>query len=494
MKHSLIILAGFLAGCLLAAAAPAQPIQLEDGSLLLARVQDVHDEGLVVERLDVGGVLRLRWSQLSRASQQRIKQAWGLSTDDESEVLVPAVAIDYATQGGGRASVVGRIVEETPTHIHVRRKGITYPVPRAGIKRRTALQVPASEIYTKDEFYNAKLAEISPGDDADKHILLADWLMRVRDYARAEAHLKKAVELGNSKQPQVLEGKLCRVQLFREAAEERALLDEIGVARARRDFARGRQLIAQFEERFPDSKLRAEFEREKQRFEKFRERYLVARVAEIWGRAVWTMARRKANDATVAFAQAREYAETQMGKDVRERVAKVLNLDAEEVDRLWAKRLEYGSIARSERIAYGVGSWTLGPDAIVKGTKQGEAEARPTSKNSSESRRIERIKRRIQEALERSRRAQARARGAKTEVYTEEDWWKEAKPEERALWLRAYYVEFGGDYRIEKAYVVNCLTCGGAGKLSVIGSTGKEQKVECPTCHGTRFRRVIRAR
>ncbi|MEC8653529.1 MAG: hypothetical protein VXY92_13310, partial [Planctomycetota bacterium] len=46
----------------------AQSIQLADGRVLLASVEQADGEGLRVRRLDNGGVLDLRWDHLSTAS------------------------------------------------------------------------------------------------------------------------------------------------------------------------------------------------------------------------------------------------------------------------------------------------------------------------------------------------------------------------------------------------------------------------------------------
>ena len=468
-------------------------VQLNSGRVLMAEVQEAHDEGLTIRRLDNGGVLDLRWDNLSPKSALEIKQAFGLSVDDESEVLVNADVIDYAV-GGNLTTVVGKIVSEDTEAVHVRRKTIIYPVKRVTIRRRTSREVPVLDIYTKDQFYNEKLTELSPGENADKHILVADLMMRVRQYGRAAEHLKKAKSFGGGSQPNVLEAKLLRVRLFSEAAKERELLDEIGVARARRNFSQGIELIERYEQEYASGKLKSEFEQEKSRFAKARERYLVSRVAEVWYRTIWTLANRKATEGGIAFNQAREYAEAQMGKDIRERVTKVLQTDADETEEMWPKRLAFRGVARSEKYSYGIGSWTLGEDAIKKGSKQGAEEEKETVQKTSEQKNIERMARRIREAVERSRRASSQQRGQE-KVFTEDDWWADAKADARALWVRAYYAEFGGDLELVNAYVIDCVTCAGRGDLATIGQTGgKERKVKCPTCQGTRHKRVIRAR
>ena len=82
-------------------------------------------------------------------------------------------------------------------------------------------------IYTPTGFYQEQLAAYAPGEDADKHLQLAEGLMRLRDYERAGSHLERATELGNSRQPGVLRGKIEQLALYKEAAAAREHIDRI---------------------------------------------------------------------------------------------------------------------------------------------------------------------------------------------------------------------------------------------------------------------------
>jgi excinuclease UvrABC ATPase subunit len=64
----------------------------------------------------------------------------------------------------------------------------------------------------------------------------------------------------------------------------------------------------------------------------------------------------------------------------------------------------------------------------------------------------------------------------------------------RASFIRAYYVENSEDLEIVNAYLDNCPNCGGRGKIQEQMSTGQAQQVKCGVCHGTRFKRRIRAK
>jgi len=492
MSISTVLFTGIGLFACLTAGVSGQVVQLRSGDVLLGKV-DAHEDGLTVVRFDNGGVLDLTWDQLSNESAGRIKALFNLSVEDEDQAMVTAERLRYELAGGGVDEVVGRVVDENDTTITVRRLGVNYPIRRDQVRRRSTVEVPAVDVFTRDEFYNEKLVEIAPGDDADKHIKLADELVRVGDYDRAKDHLDRARELGGGRQPNLLAGKIKRLKLFRESAAEREFLDRIKIALARGDFKKGKGLIEDFERKHSKSKLQGEFLRVKDRFDKARQRYLTVRTTELWYKAMFPVARKKAVESGVTFEDARDYAESEMGQDIRAKVQKALGIPAEEVDVLWQQRFDYRGGPRAQRYSYGVGSWTLGSDAIVKGTKLEAGHA--VEQESAVDRQKRRTREKIRRALDRQRRAAARNRGPSHDKDTPGEWWKKATADEKTVWLRAYYVEHGGDLRVENASISkSCDECGGEGKTTSFGLSGKRQRVECWLCHGTRFWRAIRAR
>lgn len=472
----------------LALSAPTQTLQLKNGAVLIGEVQQAHEDGLTFLRLDNGGTLELRWSHLSTECAVRIKELFNLAVDEGDEVTVTADQITYEISGVTHV-VLGKLVDRTPTDIIVQRKGLRIPVPRSSIVVLREVQVPASEIFTVEEFYSGKLIEFAPGDDADKHLLLATELMRVRDYENAERHLLQARDLGNSRQPNAILGKLERLRRYRDAEDERDLLDQISVQRFRKNFDRGLELIARFEKEYPDSSLMTEFERETQRFEGARSRFLIARVNETWKRLIRTVAEREVAERGVTFEIAKNYAERQMGDDIAERVGEILGLEAEDVKDLWAKRTDTPGLPRREHFSYGIGSWVLGRSGVIKDTVKGEEE--DPVRRASEDRDIERTARRIRQMQERAGRSLG-GRRAQANRTSEEEWWQQADRNEKAGWLRAYYAEHGGDLILYRAYTLSCVNCAGSGSVEHLGTTGRTIQAECFVCHGTRFVRTLR--
>jgi hypothetical protein len=477
----------------LSSALAAQAVQLADGRLLAGDVQNVSGDGLVLVRVDTGGTLQLRWDHLSAESANELKRAFNLSLDDESEVTTEADVITYVAPTGRTEEMVGRHVGGTGDVVEIRSRGTTMPIQKRTINSWVKRKVPATSVLTKDELYRGQLAEVAPGEDADKHIQLADVMVRVGDYDHAQEHLKRAEQLGNSKQPQALKAKLARVELYKAAAGERALLEQVKVSRFRKEFQRGRELIAEFEKKYPQSKLMPEMTAEKQRFEAARERFYIDKVVQAWTQNISLVAKAKLVDAGTGLQTIKDYAESGMGKDIRKKVAERLQLQVAEVEALWGKRIESGVVTSSTQYSYGIGSWILGDKKIIAGTQQEKA-GETGKEKSQQQQQDERLQRKIQEFLKRQEQA-AKNAGTAPKEDTDEDWWKQASSDERLNFLRSYYAEFSGDLELVSAHVVPCTTCGAEGVLKALGSAGgQEQNIKCWTCKRTKFRRWIRVR
>lgn len=482
----------------LPSALSAQSLQLVDGKVLLASVEEATGDGLRVRRLDNGGLLDLRWDHLAPASALAIKRQFDLIGESQDELLERAEEVEYMA-GGSKQTVIGKIVERTDREVVVQVKGVQFRIPKADLRQVRQVDVPAGQIFTKDEFYAAKLAQFAPGDKADKHVLLADELVKFRDYDRAYEHLQKAKELGNSLDPARIDKNLQRVQMHKEAGKESDLLGQIQAARSRNtllDYEKGQKLVAQFEKDYPQSRLKAEFELEKKRFLEARQKFLTQQVADQFRRAIHFVAEKKVADGQVTLQQVREYAENKMSDDLFERIAAQFKLEVPEVKALWADRAKYAIGKRTEHFAYGIGSWILGENGILKGTEVGKAkdQQKDQQKEDPNDRDVQRIAKALKQAMER-RRAAAQGAGGQEQQreQTDEDWWSEASRDEKRNWLRAYYAESGGQLVITFAAVQPCISCYGEGSTPEMGPDGKMVRSKCFLCHSTKWLRTFKA-
>ena len=487
----------------LAAATPGlfgQALQLADGKVLLASVEDADGDGLRVKRLDNGGVLDLRWDHLSPRSALEVKRQYNLVGEAPDEVLTRAEEVEFLA-GGRKQSIIGRIVERTGKEIVVQHKGVTSRVPQVDVQNVRMVDVPVTQIYTKDEYYNAQLSEqLKDPTSADQHVLFADLLIKVRDYDHAGDHLNKAKELGNTRDPQRLAGMVERLAKYKEAAKERELLDQIQAARSRGtlvDFDKGGKLIAKFVTDFPASKLKAEFDLEKKRFADARQKFLSQQVAYFFRNSIQSVAEKKVADESVTLQAARDYAENKMSDDLFARTAQQFKLDVEEVKALWAERAKYPVGKRTEHFAYQLGSWILKEEGILKGTSQGKANeqqgGKEPNKDEGSQRDVEKVARALKQALERRRAAVQGGGQEGQQEQTEDDWWRQASRIEKVGWLRAYYAEFGGQLKVTFAALEPCISCYGEGTTPEMSPEGKMVRMKCFLCHGTKWLRSFKA-
>lgn len=490
------VLRTFLVACALTPLAPAQTVQLAEGTLLLATVEDADGEGLRVRRLDNGGLLELRWDQLSATAALAIKRKYDLAGDVENEVMARADEVEYLL-GGQKQTIIGRIIHNNgDKEVVVQVRGVPYRIPRSEIRAVRKIEVPVGQIYTKDEWYALRRAELKDPSKADQHMLMAEDLIKVRDYAHAGEHLDKAAELGNTLDPARLESLTVRLSRYKEAAKEREMLDQIMACRSRgtlREFEKGVEFVANFESEFPQSRLKAEFDLEKKRFGDARERYYSQQIADYFRRSIRTIADKKVGEQGITLQAARDYAENQMSDDLFARAAQQYRVETDEAKALWSERARFTVGKRTEHFAYSVGSWVLGEKAVLKDTAtQKSKDQQQTQEPKGNSRDIDRIARALKQALERRRAASQGGGGAQAEE-TEEDWWNGATRSERAGWLRAYYAEFGGQLEVTYASATPCVSCYGEGTTPEMGPDGKIIRAPCFLCHDTKWMRSFKA-
>ncbi len=491
-RSGVLLLAIFLcAACL-----RADTIRLRRGGLLIGKIEHADENGLSFRRADTGGLLELRWSDLAAPDAVRIREAWSLIDPSAGNaVLTKALKVEVERPGGTRQTLVGELVSRDGRTIVLRKKTLVYKVRVADLRGiPETLEVPIREVLTPDQIYERKRNEIDPGEDPDKHALLADYLIRVEDYARAKEHLLKAKELGGGKQAGVIDQRIAKVDTLLNNKEQADLLAKINILRNRKDFAGAGKVVEEFEKRFPDSPLRGEFENRKKKLEEARKAYLVRKVAGAWFDSLLTLSKIAATDRSLGIEQAKTLAQEKIGEEIRARIAKKYGLEESEVETFFRERMGLRGL-KEHKANYGTGSWVLGKDGVLKGTKIGQQIAKKKAgPKGGKSKRIREIERRLREFLKRVNRGGG-GKGGAVNLETPEQWWKRATSLERQQWIMAYYAENGGDYELMSAHLRACPTCGSNGYLETQGPQGgRTLKLTCPTCHGTRFFRILRFR
>ncbi len=466
--------------------APATMLELRDGSIQWGTIRAHDPDGITFARLDNGGLVRLEWSRLHPDQERELRSEFGYVDLTGDEVFIDADRI--VTVDG--TEFVGIIVDRTSDAILLKTSGATIPVPKNRVAgASTTVQVPALEVYTKDELYGRESAGLALGT-AEGNFKLAQFCERIFDFPRAIEHYQKTAELDPKYRTE-------DVRLATQRATERAKLQDqleylaqIDVLTVRRKYDEAFALAAAFKEKYPGSALLPDAKRKQDRVVKARDRFVADRVMQMW----YTQASRLATAAAMKMGleEARAYLDDRMKDELLAKVAKEAARITKEatpdvVRQMWVKRNK----SHWYRASYGYGTWLLGRDAALKGQK---AEEKKPELNAKDKQRAE-----LEEKIRRFLENQEMARKAKSTAEQSDDHealWKELPSASRAQWILAYYAENSGDFELgPKPIFSACRECGGQGVREILlagnnvakqgeggGSSGAT--VECPTCHG----------
>lgn len=474
----------------------AQVLRLKTGKFVIGSVEEANEDGLRVRRLDTGGVLDLVWDDVAEIDATKLRKRFSLLDDTElADVLFPATKLVHM-RPAGRATLIGELVARQGNDFIVRKKGQTFKISVDQLRGTPeSVDVPIQDVLLPDEIYQRKLDEIDPAEDADKHLLLAAYLIRVGDYPRAKEHLLKSQELGSGAQPQEVEAQLARVASLEANKAEADLIQEINVYRNRKNFAKAMQLAKEYETKYASGrgKLVNEYKKRRAQLEKDRETWLVREVSRQWYRLLLDEAGRVSRTVP-EFEKARDFSEEQMGQNIRQRIAKRYEITPEEAELLFRKRLER-RVGGVQSTTYSTGSWILGESKITAGTaaqkqdKKGKQEDDPNDKIRRE------MRKRMEEWVRQAARAGGKQAQTGQELQTEDEWWQDVESTTRKFWLVSWYVENAGDMEVVSAHTSNCPTCGGRGSIATASSTGnKVIQNPCQTCHKTKYLRIVRYR
>ena len=446
---------------------------------------------MVFRRLDTGGLLELEWEHLTAASAERVKQQHGLIEASDEEFRIQADVLTYSA-GGLLVEAIGILEDKGGDTVTLRRQGLEFKVRRKAIKNLQRRQVPVYDVYTEEGFYEWRLQEVEPGNDADRHVQLADELRRAGDFERNLLHLQKAKTLGSGSYTADISARLVRAETLVESSAEREAISEIRTRINRHDYVKAQELIDSYPERFPQARLGTQLSLQTRRLERSRNLDYTRQVFAKFDQFTLIVANEKTAEKNLSLSAAQEYATNgQMKQEVWTRLARVVGkgeLTPDEVQALWLNRTELDG-RRAAYYGYGIASWTLGKERILAHTRRGEAqedeaENAPSRGDADRARELRKL-------AKRSRR-QAQRGASKL---TPDQWWATyADRVEKKEFLQAYFVEFGAGSEIVSARATPCFRCDGRGTIQSVAADGKPQSVECPLCRGTRFTRSFRAR
>lgn len=467
--------------------AAATMLRLRDGSIQWGNIQTHDPDGIVFERLDTGGRVRLPWTFLHPEEERELRNRFGYVDLSGDEVMIDA---DHIVTIEG-AEIVGIIIDRSGDVVLVKTASATVPVPKNRILGSpSVVQVPATEVFTRAELYAQGLsnADVSL---AEGNFELARWCERILDFAHAVEHYKQTAALDATFKSEEVRLSLERATQKAARQDQVDYLADIDALIGRRKYDEALARAVAFKEKFPDSPLIAEAKKAQDRSIKARDKFVADRIATLWFLRAGQLARTMS--AKLGIEEALEYLGSQMSKDVVEYVTKESSAITKEanpdaVKKLWLLRKK----VRWTRGSYGNGTWLLGRDAALKGNEAPKTDTKPLTEKDKERADLE-------QKLDRYLKNQEMARKAKTSAEQSDDRelaWKELSPDARASWMLAYYAENSGDFEVDtKPMFAACRECGGAGTRSFelaganvsrasVGKGLNATQMECPTCHG----------
>ena len=295
-------------------------LRLYDGGILWGSIESHDAERVSFRRIDTGGLVRLEWSRLDPVQAEDLLQRFGYLDDSSEELMTEADRL--VLQDG--TELVGKIVNRTDEAIWLKTANKTMPVPKLRLRAgATVVQVPALDVYTREELYRQERANLEP-DDPASHLELALFCERIFAFDEGLEHLARIAELdpdaSSGIEPEVLANHVQRFEQKRANQEQIEVLREIDRLRARGKFDQALLLAETFGERFPGSPLGPDALRKQRLVERSLEKALRDRVASLWHYAARKLVRQKAMDRELSFDAAISWVDEALSEEILTRV------------------------------------------------------------------------------------------------------------------------------------------------------------------------------
>lgn len=488
--------------------APAEAtrmLRLRTGAVEFGAIVAHDPDGVRFRRLENGGEVELPWSFLDPREADGLRTAFGYVEVEEEELELDAERIELAD---GR-EVVGRIVNRTDTHLHVKRAEGTVPIPLTNVRGAiTSVRVPALELFTKEELYQDKAAELQarlaldgePG--ARAHDELARFAERLLDFVRAAQHYRRVSELAPAFDAARIGAARTRTEAKAALQAEVDELAAIDLARARKRYDLAMKLMQDFRTLHPKSSLLEDLNRLQARIARAQERDLRDEIVARWHH--WTVRLAKEAGRKTSFEEVQAYLDEKLGEEIAQKVRDDVQtiapgIEVDQVRKLWGERK--GGKYRSA--SYGLGTWLLGESARAELDQEKNAAAAPPPAPGSAAEARQKLEERIKRYIENQKLTRKSGGGQAADDGDPQVFWGQWNWAGRSQWILAYHAEKSGDFKDVEGRLSPCPACGGAGARDVLftGSAAStdnqgaaETLVACPTCHTIGVVRRVRYR
>ena len=411
---------------------------------------EYNDRGFKFEGFGTGKKVFVRWDELVGEDARTLRQKYKLElTDDERLGLIPGQEM-YFKGGGSRRGVLVRHEQEKKRY-WFRHDGMILAYPEERVDRIEAVKVRESDVYTEEDVYIRRLQR-TPPKTAREHRLLADYMYDIGNWAKADEHYRKSIEL-EPKYRDRLEDKLAEIKDYLEdEAAANFFRKAKSLANLQGDYDAAVQMIEDYIVQYTGSKRRGIRVIDEIR-ERRRQKYVVMfhriKNREL-DRSIGHFLRTRAPDIQTAMS----WATTQLQDSIEARVRSKMNISKEEYAELSKEKTRYSP----HHATYWSGTFV-----ISKRAKKGES-------------------------------------SAKTIRGDPDAWWGNyADVKTRSTWLKAYAAERNPElFEVVSIRTTPCSKCGGKGQVKHVSlrglkalSGGHEWWETCPRCFGAREDRAV---
>ena len=478
-------------------------LRLRNGGIQWGEILEHTADELSFRRLDTGGIVRMAWTYMDPVQEHELRMKYGY-IDTTSDVLY--VEVDRLVLIDGK-EITGVILDRSEDSVRIKTGVGLIDVPAERLRAVTGgVQVPALEVYTKEELVQKRLAE-TPPTTAESLFEFGVFCEQILSFSYALQAYEGIEALDPEYRASEMAGLITRTK---RKVEQETQLDDLAEAdylKRRKRFDEALRLLSLFPEKYPNSPLETDRINLVKRIVKAQEEYISEVVQRGWYRWTERLAAKAAR--SMGYAQAVSYAEEKLHEEVLAANladAQKWNAQIEEgtVMQMWLER----KVARYRVSSYGLGTWLLGEDAALAGSPSNAQAPSGGSEVDSERAALEEKIRSFLQSQKRAGRTSALASG--DEEGEVEAFWKTLSSSARSSWIVAYYAENSGDMEVKSPPELrNCSTCGGRGIIEVIvtdprgsagGAAGRGQeakgrgglaKLACDACKGIgRVRRI----
>ena len=470
---------------------PALMLKLRSGQIRWGHILDHDPDGFRFTLLSHGGVASVVWTALDPSQQQELREELGYVDVATDELMVD---VERLILVDGH-EVVGVILSREGTDFVVQVDGNLQLVPKRRVQSISkGGQAPALDIYSREELYARHSAELVE-TDLQGQINMARTCEQFLDFQHALEHFQAAVALDENLEHPELANSVALAQVKAAQQAQIDYLRSVDVLRKKGQYETALERLAGFALVFPASPLVLEVKAKENQIMLARDEEVTDFVRRRWGYWLSRLTRQAAGSLNYVGAVA--FAEEGLGEAIREAVLadvqEQYNSEASE-DQIvahWVSR----HMLRYNNATYGEGTWMLGEDKALAGTEDTSAQRDAMTDKDKERAALE-------DKIQRFLKNQRNARRAQAQAAQEDEFqvfWDAFTLSKRANWIKAFYVEFAGDYELrDHPYLKACSTCGGRGALEMIYSGGGGSKqassvqiVPCHACRGVAVTRRV---